>query len=221
MQHCHNSHRIMRIMFCAGFLLLLASVLFACAPQLSSGNVSEDTKKDVQKNAETSTNQEKNATTTQAFTFTSESKCENCHTVETTSSSDSSCLAAKHAMQSPTDCATCHADESGLKEAHASVTIGDKAPRSLKKTRVSDETCMGCHPSYEELAVATANSTVFTDANGMVVNPHLATNTNPDHQEAFSCGDCHGMHKASDPQKFCTTCHHTGTYECGSCHEKK
>ena len=105
-------------------------------------------------------------------------------------------------------------------------------PKKLKNTAVSEETCLtsGCH-SMDELVAATASSTVLTDSNGTVKNPHEMlidenhiANSNAD----LACSSCHKMHEengaesqavAESAQAKCTGCHHQNVYECGTCHD--
>ena len=95
--------------------------------------------------------------------------------------------------------------------------------KRLKTTDVAESTCQAeaCHGSYETLAEQTSSSTLLTDSNGTVVNPHDLPE-NADH-ETVTCGSCHDMHASDDiaetAQKACISCHHMGIYECNTCHD--
>lgn len=120
-------------------------------------------------------------------------------------------------------CSSCHTDEGALAEVHEGATSEDKMPKRLKHTAVSAESCEACHPGLDELAAKTVDSAVLTDSNGTVVNPHDLPD-NERHQDIV-CGDCHAVHESGGVQetapKACTSCHHAGAYECGTCHEER
>ena len=140
--------------------------------------------------------------------------------MEDDSFSDSACAASNHAALT---CTTCHSDVDGLASAHDGVAYGDKGAKRLKTTDVAESTCQAeaCHGSYETLAEQTSSSTLLTDSNGTVVNPHDLPE-NADH-ETVTCGSCHDMHASDDiaetAQKACISCHHMGIYECNTCHD--
>ena len=139
--------------------------------------------------------------------------------MEGDSFSDSACAASNHAALT---CTTCHSDVDGLASAHDGVAYGDKGAKRLKTTDVAESTCQAeaCHGSYETLAEQTSSSTLLTDSNGTVVNPHDLPE-NADH-ETVTCGSCHDMHASDDAetaQKACISCHHMGIYECNTCHD--
>lgn len=146
-----------------------------------------------------------------------QSDCTTCHSNEADSENDSACAMSTHAKQGLT-CTSCHADESTLKTAHADTS--KSAPKKLSKTEVSPEVCLSCH-DRDSLAQATADSTVLTDSNGTVVNPHELPTTG-DHG-SIACSDCHKMHSdksvADTAEKKCVSCHHADVYECNTCHE--
>lgn len=187
-------------------IVLLAACVYGCAPKESS---------------EPADAQESSETTIQGdFSFSTDADCAICHETQNSSMSNTACAASNHAAQT---CIDCHSDVDGLTKAHDGVAYGDKAAKRLKTTEVDETTCLtdACHQSYEALAEKTASSTVLTDSEGTVVNPH-AMPENEDH-ETIDCGSCHSLH-SEDPiedtaQKACQSCHHMGIYECYTCHE--
>lgn len=191
----------------ASIVILVSVCLAGCAPQAST---------------ESSESSGEAATTiaTGDFAFSAEADCAVCHTVEGDSFSDSACAASNHAALT---CTTCHSDVDGLASAHDGVAYGDKGAKRLKTTDVAESTCQAeaCHGSYETLAEQTSSSTLLTDSNGTVVNPHDLPE-NADH-ETVTCGSCHDMHASDDiaetAQKACISCHHMGIYECNTCHD--
>lgn len=145
--------------------------------------------------------------------------CASCHVEEASTSTDATCLAGHHATTQNLDCVTCHADESALADVHEDMNNG-KVPKKLKKTSVDQALCLGCH-DQTELAQKTASSTVLTDENGTVTNPHDLP-SNSDH-ESVTCTSCHEGHATEPVQEtapeYCKSCHHENVYECGTCHE--
>lgn len=188
--------------------LLLATVattilLAACAPMDSSAD--STAKKDSTEPAI-------------AVDWTLDSECATCHTVEQETYEDSTCLAYKH--QNAT-CISCHANETSLTSAHEGATSADKMPQKLKKSNVSEESCLSCHyGTKEELATATPDI-LITDEKGNMRNPH-DSGAVAEHQN-ITCSSCHAMHKNEDSmtqaKKTCQSCHHTGVFECYTCHE--
>lgn len=127
--------------------------------------------------------------------------------------------AAEHVANFGLTCISCHDDVDKLAEVHKSAGAGKTATR-LKKTDVSSEVCLSCH-DLEVLAEATAKSTVLTDDNGTVINPHDI----PEGSEhgTLGCTDCHKAHDqektlAQSAKTACTSCHHAGVFECNTCH---
>lgn len=116
-------------------------------------------------------------------------------------------------------CASCHSDAK-LPDLHENATADSKMPKKLKKTDVSEELCLGCHGSSEELAGLTEGCTLLTDDNGTVVNPHALPDV-PDH-DPIECTDCHAVHNGKTVEETapakCLSCHHENVYECGTCH---
>ena len=144
--------------------------------------------------------------------------CAICHINENASRSDSSLLASAHASQN-VSCVDCHADESKLKTVHNGIDSNRKVPVKLKRTEVSDETCLSCHLT-EELVEKTAGCTVLTDEGGLVVNPHLLPE-NSSHV-IVECNNCHVIHTGNDTNESslarCFDCHHHKIFECYTCH---
>ncbi len=151
-----------------------------------------------------------------------DSDCTVCHEASVASQTMQQALASnpEHANSS---CMTCHSDAEGLTRAHRDATT----PLSGHKTKlhyseVPSEPCLSCHVTLPELAALTANSTVLTDADGRVANPHdMPVN---DNHATVTCGSCHVMHRetnlAEDARKLCISCHHEEVYvSCSSCHE--
>lgn len=133
-------------------------------------------------------------------------------------------LAAVHDNEHETTCTTCHI-ESDMSSIHNGMTVDSmnlptRKLSYLSKSEVSDETCLACH-DLNEIVGITADSTLLTDANGLVVNPHAypATET---HGEEISCVSCHRMHneKTGEERAFntCSKCHHKNVWECNTCH---
>ena len=124
------------------------------------------------------------------------------------------------AVHQAVPCTGCHSDEKVLSTVHDGVTADSKLPKRLRKAKIDEALCLGCHGSYEDLAEKTADCTVLTDSAGTVVNPHDLPE-GADHAK-IDCLDCHSMHKEQSSMatamNTCTGCHHAGTFECGTCH---
>lgn len=194
----------MRVVFACGVICAIAA-LVACAPQQAAPSAQEP--------------QEQEAASI-TVSWTPESDCATCHQ---TQGSTMEAIPCSLEGGEGSACVQCHTDEATLSQVHDGVTSEDRMPKRLKQTVVSAEACQACHPGLDELAAKTADSTVLTDSNGTVVNPHDLPD-NERHQEIV-CGDCHSMHESGGVQasapKACTTCHHAGVYECGTCHEER
>jgi len=152
-----------------------------------------------------------------AFAWSPDADCTGCHTSEAASQQDPSCQAARHA---DLPCGQCHTEAAVLADAHEGVKVGDRMPKKASMETVDQQTCVDCHGTYADLALRTASSTALTDQNGTVVNPH-AVPSNAKHDANITCMSCHTMHAPMDAGKFCTSCHHRGIYECGTCHALK
>lgn len=177
---------------------------FACSPQEKTNGPNQVSKTDQ----------------SVEFSWTADSDCGMCHEKDVTSFTNSSCLASKHSALSG-KCATCHSDEKGLVAAHEKVVAGDvKKNTKLKKTEVPSETCLSCHVRTE-IVESTVDSTVLTDKNGVVVNPHALTPS--ESHDKITCSYCHKTHGAEPledtAKKTCTNCHHDNVYQCGTCHD--
>lgn len=193
-------HKLIIISFVAA-LLALSLGLFACAPQQ---NTSPDKKAD------------SNAI---SFEWSKDSDCGMCHSAETASFDNSSCLANLH-PSAKADCLSCHADVSGVQAAHVGVKPDAVAQvDKLKTTQVDAAACTSCH-DRAKLPALTANCTILTDDKGTVVNPHSLTPS--ESHDAITCINCHKMHSdkpiADTATKTCADCHHDHVYECGTCH---
>lgn len=127
--------------------------------------------------------------------------------------------AARHASQLGVACTTCHVDDAKLEKGHKRLNSGKEATK-LKKTKVDDSVCLTCH-KHDALAQATANSRVLVDAEGNVANPHELPASTSSHAE-IACVQCHKAHDGSKVEEnataVCASCHHSGVYECGTCH---
>ncbi|HIY83370.1 hypothetical protein [Rubneribacter sp.] len=145
--------------------------------------------------------------------------CSVCHAAEQESFANADCVASLHSGES---CIDCHSDIEMLADVHEGKTVQDSMPSKLRKTDVDASLCTTCH-DLKELATTTASSTILTDSNGKVVNPHDLPAVD-EHQD-ISCGDCHKFHselekstaEALAPEK-CASCHHAEVYECHTCH---
>jgi hypothetical protein len=143
--------------------------------------------------------------------------CSICHTKYVQSMKDNGLLASKHAKAGLDGCESCH-DQESLKKPHEQATT---PPVVIRARRYSQDFCLKCHGSLEELAKKTANSKVLTDDQGKTINPHDLPKT-PAHMKAGDCANCHRMHKKPmEPNEFCYGCHHKKVYACKECHADK
>lgn len=147
--------------------------------------------------------------------------CATCHTAENDTMSKAGMGAEVHVTEAQTTCSTCHTDTSGLTKVHEGKTASDTMPKKLKKTEVGVDACQNatCHNlSQDEMLALTANDTQLIDSNGTHVNPHDVIGKTPGHAD-ITCSNCHNMHKDSvTAADTCVACHHSGVYECGTCH---
>lgn len=127
--------------------------------------------------------------------------------------------AARHATQFGLACITCHVDDAKLEKGHKRLNSGKEATK-LKKTKVTDDVCLSCHKA-EQLAEATEDCQILTDSKGTVANPHSLPDSTSSHAE-IACVQCHSAHDgartAENATAVCASCHHSGVYECGTCH---
>lgn len=159
-----------------------------------------------------------------AAEWTIDSDCASCHTTEVASGTDKSNLYSWHSEEPGVTCTTCHVDDDGgLTKGHANYADA-QPPTKLRRSRVPSSSCEidGCHVQ-SKLAQATASSTVLTDANGTVVNPHQLPDT-PSHTNNINCSSCHRLHVVQadldkDANDLCDGCHHEHVYECNTCHK--
>lgn len=191
--------------------------LAACAPQSNSDpgpSTPSEKPEDGPGGAETTTTW-----------WSAETDCATCHDNSVTTLASLSCEAAK--AGSPEACMTCHSDIASIEEAHAKVDLSntDGDVGYLKKSKIKEDDCLTCH-NRDDLVAATAEVTALTDFQGTTVNPHEAStvyNTDGGHDN-MNCGSCHKMHSNNEPPTekvafdYCNECHHTGVYECGTCH---
>lgn len=155
-----------------------------------------------------------------AIVWSVDSDCVTCHAEEGASLNIETCGVYIHAQDGST-CIACHNDEAVLAQSHDGVTTESKLPSRLKKSEVSNDTCLSCHVR-DEIAAATADYEGLTDYQGRVGNPHDLPST--DGHNALECVDCHDMHVegadiAQSAYDTCLSCHHSGEWECGTCHE--
>lgn len=155
---------------------------------------------------------------TVAVDWTTDVDCGMCHDAEAGSFSGSATAAAH--MDLAESCMLCHADEAGLAEVHEGLTENAKPAKRLKRTVVDGQVCLSCH-NPTELAEITGGSTALVDSDGTAVNPHAMPES--ESHESLSCSSCHKMHSgiamADSAQAACMDCHHSGVYECYTCHE--
>jgi hypothetical protein len=150
-----------------------------------------------------------------------DSNCAICHIAESTGQ-DPTAPALYHEEQEGVECVTCHtAGESELAKVHEGTTATDTMPARLRVTKVADDACLSCHEKGEVVTLTQA-STVLTDDEGTVVNPHEP----PDNSSHVNirCTNCHQQHKpreeiAKNSMATCTLCHHERVFTCDdSCH---
>ena len=179
------SKKVMLLSAVMGCMLVV--MLAACQPKQSAETSAAD--------ADSQTKTEAGASTETAdFTWSPEANCESCHPNSTNSYTDSACAASQHADVA---CVTCHDDTDGLQKAHKKVTLSDtEGAEKLKKTEVSSEVCISCHPLDDAHKAATAEVTALTDKLGNVVNPHdlpVFEDTGRGTHDKVLCADCHKM----------------------------
>ncbi|MDR3052655.1 MAG: cytochrome c3 family protein [Coriobacteriales bacterium] len=150
-----------------------------------------------------------------------DSDCASCHSSSAESRSNTAMLASQ-TMHATQDCITCHDGKEDLAKVHEDVVAApDKEIKKLRHSSVANDNCLTCHTSMADLATKTAASTVLTDQDGTVVNPHDLP-VNEDHA-SITCGNCHIMHKETvltqDATQYCFSCHHQEVFVgCPTCH---
>ena len=113
------------------------------------------------------------------------------------------------------------ATPSKLPEKKAAATVDtNQAEAAADDGWSPDMDCMACH-SVEDIKAATEDSTVLTDVNGTVVNPHDLPAVE-DHA-GIECASCHKSHEVTESteksaKRTCASCHHADVYECYTCH---
>lgn len=135
--------------------------------------------------------------------------CSICHVLEARSMTRDRFLAFQHAQAGET-CRSCHDSSDDLAIKHRGVF--EETDTRVPAKKYSQNFCLNCHGSYEELIELTKDSTVCTDKKENVVNPHDT------HLGQADCYHCHRIHRVSSGVRYCYTCHHAGVFECGTCH---
>lgn len=157
-----------------------------------------------------------------AIDWSPESNCASCHSSEAGSLSNAATAAGIHSAQR-LNCISCHTDADGtLMKVHEKVEAGQTTAKSLRRTAVASETCTvsGCHDDPALRVKATDGLDAFQDSNGLVVNPHELPDTKE--HTSINCSNCHSGHAPMQDDKLmlaCTSCHHAGVFECGTCHD--
>lgn len=184
--------------------IALAGGLAACAPQASSDPEAHESGRD-------------GTAAAAQVAWSIDADCASCHATEAESSKSVPCLAKQH-VDLGYSCIDCHADEQAMSDAHRDYGEANP-PTSLKKTEIAADTCLSCHESLEAIAAKTPDVTL-ADSKDTAVNPH-ALPSSEDH-DAIACTDCHVSHESVDTKQealgTCTSCHHAGVFECGTCH---
>ena len=195
---------------------------FGCTPKEGEGSVRSD-----------GTDSNQSAATA---AWSAEADCATCHIAEADSAIDASTLYSTHSVhENMSECIDCHADtDEVLTGAHKNYQ-GEKAkvPAKLKKSDVSEAVCTtsGCH-SIDELVATTADYTELAGSNGKIVNPHTMISdefhkVDGSNGADIQCSSCHKMHETGGIEdravletasKKCAACHHSGVFECNTCH---
>jgi cytochrome c nitrite reductase small subunit len=135
-------------------------------------------------------------------------------------------LAHAHA-QADVTCLQCHEPniQQQVTEVVHYVTGNYRTP--LKERQFSDDFCLRCHGTREQLVEATQD---YVAADGTSVNPHARTvdwsNPESPHESGtgtVECYRCHKMHQDVAPLEYCYGCHHERTFEkCSDsgCHDE-
>ncbi len=141
--------------------------------------------------------------------------CSACHERHVKSMTNRDISIGIHVCNGIDQCVDCH-DSASMKNSHAKV---DPDRSSFVKARKYDkEFCLRCHGTLEDISRRTTHSKALTDTKGRVVNPHDVP-TNDKHYKIDECYTCHRMHKKNpDVMRYCSGCHHTGEFSCGTCH---
>lgn len=150
-----------------------------------------------------------------ALVWTCDMDCADCHARHVGSMTKSDFSLSAHVENDIDQCKDCHEQEK-LKVSHAKVVPGKRA--FVKARKYSKDFCLRCHGTIEEIQERTEGSKALIDTKGRVVNPHDVPK-NAKHYKTDECYTCHRMHKKNpDLIRYCSGCHHTGEFSCGTCH---
>ena len=107
------------------------------------------------------------------------------------------------------ECAGCHSDQKAS-------TTNTTTQASVHAANGAE--CISCHNDIAALTTVHQNGDMTGDTNGTHVNPHDVIGLTPGHDD-ITCASCHSEHVASaSAAQTCVACHHTGVYECNTCH---
>ncbi len=207
-------------------VLLIAAMAFvasACAPRAAEPDGQQGT--DSTSSTESGTAGD-NGTSAITVDWSPTVDCATCHKMEADSETNTAYLCGAMISQgAELACMDCHDDIAGMEKAHEGVTTSVTTAPELKETHISAESCLACHDQAEIIA-ATATSTVLTDADGTVVNPHDLPVAELSGHGSIICADCHQMHapvtdRDKNAMAICVGCHHQNVFACGlpECHE--
>ncbi len=119
-------------------------------------------------------------------------------------------------------CISCH-DLDTLRKLYL-LCDSDALEQANVEMSSSNEFCLVCHGSYEELSELTADYREFIDLENNIANPHeFGGGLTAEHKVSL-CSSCHtSIHRTSNALSsayiFCWDCHHAGVFECYTCHE--
>ena len=154
------------------------------------------------------------------FSWTPDVSCVVCHAVQSNLTNGTE--AAFHMSDQGNKCIDCHSNTSILTQVHQGKNSSSKPPTRITKAFITEDVCLSCHDSKEDLAKKTANSTKLKDDYYTVVNPHDLP-VNDDHK-IIVCVSCHVMHETkpieTSSRTYCFGCHHEKVFACYTCHEK-
>lgn len=92
--------------------------------------------------------------------------------------------------------------------------------RQWVKEPINDSLCLRCHK--DELSFPLPSEIDLVDSEGARISAHNIPES-PSH-ESIRCIDCHQNHAVQEEPasetalQLCESCHHTGVFECNSCH---
>ncbi len=153
-------------------------------------------------------------TSTPAAWWSAGIACVTCHASQVASFDDPSLSAYAHAQAGHEDCEDCHG-LTNLQEAHKGpMTV----PPSYFSRNYTQDFCLACHGTYQDIALLTAGSTAFETPAGDFINPHERVDEN--HADNVECYSCHKSHSAYDAINYCYNCHHERELiSCNNCHD--